>query len=79
MLVNNLHNPITTIICLENTLNGNIFPIEEIKKIKELSQKYEIKMHLDGARLWNACIATGKIFYFYINFFFFCKIRNINE
>jgi threonine aldolase len=57
--INNLHNPITTIICLENTLNGNIFPIEEIKKIKELSQKYEIKMHLDGARLWNACIATG--------------------
>jgi len=56
---NDLHTPITGIICLENTLNGRVFPIEEIKKIREFADKHKIKMHLDGARLWNACIATG--------------------
>jgi threonine aldolase len=57
-----IHVPPTTLICLENTHNragGTIFPIEEIKKIRETTKPLGIKMHLDGARLWNATIATG--------------------
>lgn len=57
-----IHIPPTTLICLENTHNragGTIYPIEEIKKIREATKPLGIKMHLDGARLWNATVATG--------------------
>ena len=56
------HYPQTGLICLENTHNragGTIFPIEEIKKISEFANARGLPLHLDGARLWNACIATG--------------------
>jgi threonine aldolase len=57
----NVHHPQTRLICIENTHNragGTIFPIEEIKKISRFAGNQKIKMHLDGARLWNASIAT---------------------
>jgi threonine aldolase len=57
-----IHVPQTTLICLENTHNragGTIYPLEEIKKIRGATKPFGIKMHLDGARLWNATIATG--------------------
>ena len=57
-----IHIPPITLICLENTHNragGTIYPIEEIKKIRQATKPFRIKMHLDGARLWNATIATG--------------------
>jgi threonine aldolase len=59
LLANDLHTPVTTIISLENTLNGSVYPLEEIKKIRELANKHNIKMHLDGARLWNASVYSG--------------------
>jgi threonine aldolase len=49
-------------ICLENTHNrsgGTIYPLDEIKRIAEFARKHEMIMHLDGARLWNAWVATG--------------------
>jgi threonine aldolase len=60
--LDNVHFPPTRLICLENTHNragGRIFPMEEIRKIRKLADSHDIKMHLDGARLWNASIATG--------------------
>ena len=57
------HFPQTKLICLENTHNragGTIFPIEEISKIHTVAKEHNIKLHLDGARLWNAAIETGK-------------------
>ena len=57
-----IHHPNTSLICLENTHNmagGTIYPIEEIQRIRELADTYGLKMHLDGARLWNASVATG--------------------
>jgi threonine aldolase len=56
------HYPQTKLICLENTHNragGTIFPIEDIEKIHVLAKKHHLKLHLDGARLWNAAIETG--------------------
>jgi len=56
------HYPQTGLICLENTHNragGTIFPIEEIAKISDLAKEHNLRMHLDGARLWNASIETG--------------------
>ncbi len=58
----NVHFAQTTLISLENTHNragGTIFPIEQIKEISQVAKKHNIKMHLDGARLMNAVIATG--------------------
>ncbi|KAJ3090981.1 Threonine aldolase [Quaeritorhiza haematococci] len=53
-----IHHAPTRLIVLENTLNGELFPLEEIKKISTLVKKYDIPMHLDGARIWNASIAS---------------------
>ncbi|MCK5124961.1 MAG: low-specificity L-threonine aldolase [candidate division Zixibacteria bacterium] len=58
----NIHYPITKIVALENTNNragGTIYPIDTIAEIAEVAQKNKLWLHLDGARLWNAHIATG--------------------
>jgi threonine aldolase len=49
----------TRVIALENTLNGIIFPQEEIKKISSLAKWHGIKLHVDGARLWHVAAETG--------------------
>jgi threonine aldolase len=54
--------PRTKVITLENTHNragGTIYPLDEIIKMKELVKKYNLYFHLDGARIWNASVATG--------------------
>jgi threonine aldolase len=54
--------PKTRLIALENTHNragGTIYPIDEIKKISAFARDNGILMHLDGARLWNASVASG--------------------
>ncbi len=54
--------PQTSLICLENTHNtggGSVYPLQEIAGIAEVAQQAHVKMHLDGARLFNASIASG--------------------
>jgi threonine aldolase len=54
--------PRTKVIALENTHNragGTVYPLEEIKRMKVLANKYNLSFHLDGARIWNASAATG--------------------
>lgn len=56
------HYPRSALIDLENTHNcggGSIWPIDEIAAIREVADEFELKMHLDGARLMNACVAMG--------------------
>jgi threonine aldolase len=56
------HNPPTTLICLENTHNrggGTIYPLDAIKATRKIAEARGIAMHLDGARLFNAVVATG--------------------
>ena len=58
----NIHSPITKIVAIENTHNrqgGTIYPLDEIKRIREVADRYDLLMHLDGARIWNAYVATG--------------------
>ena len=55
----------TTAIAIENTHNfggGNVQPISEIIKLRAASKKLGIAMHLDGARIWNAHVASGVSF-----------------
>jgi len=52
----------TALICLEithNTGGGSIYPMETVREIAEVARDAGIPMHLDGARLLNACVATG--------------------
>jgi threonine aldolase len=52
----------TRLVCLENTHNrggGRVYPIEKIEAISLWARKHGLAMHLDGARLWNAIVATG--------------------
>lgn len=54
--------PRTRVICAENTHNragGAVFPLDEIKKLSAFCKERGIIFHLDGARLWNASVATG--------------------
>jgi threonine aldolase len=54
--------PRTKVIAIENTHNrasGAIQPMESIKAVKALADEYNLRTHLDGARIWNASAATG--------------------
>ncbi len=56
------HFPVSRLIIIENTHNrggGTVFPLSKILEIRELANKRGLKMHMDGARLWNACVASG--------------------
>jgi threonine aldolase len=59
---NNDHLVRTRIVCLENTHNrgsGKVYPLEKIQAISEWTHRNGLVLHLDGARLWNAVVATG--------------------
>jgi threonine aldolase len=56
------HYPPTKLVCLENTHNrggGTIWPLERIREVAGFARRQGLRMHLDGARLWNASVATG--------------------
>jgi threonine aldolase len=62
----------TTAIAIENTHNfggGTVQPLDEIKKLRQESQSLGIALHLDGARIWNAHIASGVEFKEYGKYF----------
>lgn len=63
------HKPITKLISLENSIGGTILPFENIKQIHQVALKHNLKMHLDGARLWNASVSTGVSIAEYCKFF----------
>ena len=56
------HQVRTRLVCLENTHNrggGRVYPYEKIQAIHTWTRKHGLILHLDGARLWNAIVATG--------------------
>ncbi len=57
-----VHSPRTSLICVENTHNnwsGAVVPVENLKALRRVADKHEIKLHLDGARIFNASAASG--------------------
>lgn len=66
------HSPLTSLVCVENTTNkggGACYELQDLLEIKKICKQYNLKFHLDGARIWNALIAKkqnpkdfGKIF-----------------
>jgi threonine aldolase len=49
----------TKVIALENTLGGTIMPLDEVRRISGFARENGIKMHLDGARLWEVVAACA--------------------
>ena len=59
VLGDDIHTAPTKVISLEVTIGGVVTPMEEIKRISDFAHAHDIKIHCDGARLWNASAATG--------------------
>jgi threonine aldolase len=58
-----IHFPVTKLVVLENTVNkggGSYYSIPQVIEIKEVAIQNNLKMHLDGARLFNALTETGE-------------------
>lgn len=59
---NDVHFPITSLVSLENTCNkggGCYYDLESLKSISTTCRNHQLALHLDGARLFNALVATG--------------------
>lgn len=58
----NIHYPGSTLVVLENTVNkggGNCYHLSQIEPVHTLCNIKGLKLHLDGARIFNALVATG--------------------
>ena len=58
----NIHQPRTSLVAIENTHNragGTVYPFEEAKAVSAFARERGLRLHLDGARLANAVVATG--------------------
>lgn len=56
------HLPFTTLVCVEDTCNkggGAIYDIESLREISKVCKELGLSLHLDGARVFNALVATG--------------------
>ena len=59
----NVHYPTTRLVCLENTHNrggGSCYALEDLQAISDVARKHGLARHLDGARIFNALVATGQ-------------------
>ena len=57
-----LHTAPTRLVCFENTHNGGggrVWPIEQIREVVTEARARDLSLHLDGARLMNASVASG--------------------
>jgi len=56
------HAPRASLVCAENTHNGAggmVTPVAQLRAIQQTAADAGLPVHLDGARLWNASVATG--------------------
>ncbi|MCC6660003.1 MAG: aminotransferase class I/II-fold pyridoxal phosphate-dependent enzyme [Phycisphaerales bacterium] len=56
------HSPRTRLVVIENTQNrggGAVWPLDQVRRVSQRARGLGLRVHLDGARLWNACAATG--------------------
>ena len=57
------HEPRTRLVAVENTHNrggGSVWPRESLARVAHAAKSHGLALHLDGARLWNASIASGE-------------------
>ncbi len=57
-----IHHARQSLLCVENTvgeLGGLIYPAERVAQLAAFAREHDLRVHMDGARLWNAAVATG--------------------
>jgi threonine aldolase len=57
------HQPRSRVVAIEQTTNlggGRIWPLAEVRSVLEVAGRFELRTHLDGARLLNATVASGE-------------------
>ena len=57
-----VHIPQTSLICVENSHNnwsGAVVPLDNLKSLRKIADNHDLKIHFDGARVFNACSASG--------------------
>lgn len=60
---NNLHHARTSLVCIENTCNrggGSYYTINEMKQLSDTARNAGLKIHLDGARIFNALVELNE-------------------
>ncbi len=78
------HEARTQLIALENTHNrcgGTVLPLDYVKQVRELADRHALKVHLDGARIFNAAVALGvdvKAMTQYIDSVTFCLSKGLS-
>ncbi len=58
----NIHYPVSRVLALENTHNrgcGAVYPLELVEELARVARGRGLRLHLDGARMFNACAAAG--------------------
>jgi threonine aldolase len=58
----NPHHAQTALLCVENTHNrhgGRVYPLDDLRAVTRLAASRGLRVHMDGARLWNAAAALG--------------------
>lgn len=62
--IGDVHHPQAAVISISQpTEYGTIYSVDEMNAFGELARKYSLKLHVDGARFFNAVAASGKSFY----------------
>ena len=59
---NDFHQPITAAVTFEDTHNrhgGVVWPLEELRAASDAARAHGLRVHLDGARMFNAAVASG--------------------
>jgi threonine aldolase len=57
-----VHHPKSRLVIVENTVNlagGRVVPLERIRQFREMTLRRNMRLHMDGARIWNASVASG--------------------
>lgn len=58
-----MHFPNSALVIIENTHNrggGSVWALERVAAVSKAAHDHGLKLHLDGARIWNACVASGR-------------------
>jgi threonine aldolase len=80
----NIHFPAPSLICIENTHNrygGTIITPDQMRAISEVAKRYELKFYMDGARIFNAAVASRvnvKEFTKYVDNLMFCLSKSLS-
>jgi threonine aldolase len=59
----NVHYPRTSLVCVENTHNracGAVWEIDQLRAVADVAHAHGLRMHMDGARVFNAAVALGR-------------------